>query len=43
MSNVRLTPKGERWLANVIGYGSATLIIIGFLAAWGFAGWLEAL
>lgn len=38
---MRLTAKGERWLANLIGYGSAVLIGITFLALWGFAGWLE--
>ena len=40
---MRLTDKGERWLANLIGYGSAVLIGIGFFAALGFAGWVEGL
>ena len=40
---MRLTDKGERWLLNVMGYGSAALIIIGFLALWGLAGWVEGL
>lgn len=40
---MRLTAKGERWLANLIGYGRAALIIVAFLAIWGFAGWLEGM
>lgn len=43
MSNVRLTPKGERWMLNLIGYGTATLIGVAFLTLIGFAGWIEGL
>jgi hypothetical protein len=40
---MRLTDKGERWMLNVIGYGRAALIVVGFLALLGLAGWLEGL
>ena len=40
---MRLTDKGERWMLAAMGYGKAALLIIGFLAAVGIAGWMEAL
>lgn len=40
---VRLTPKGERWLLNLIGYGKAAALITLLLALWGLAGWIEGL
>lgn len=40
---MRLTAKGERWLINVMGYGSAALIMAAVLALWGLAGWVEGL
>jgi hypothetical protein len=40
---MRLTAKGERWLINIMGYGSAALLIVTFFALWGLAGWVEGL
>ena len=40
---VTLTPKGERWLANLIGYGTAAGLITLFVALMGIAGWIEGL
>ena len=38
---MRLTDKGERWMLAAMGYGRAALIITGFLAIAGIAGWIE--
>lgn len=43
MSDIRLTEKGERWMLNLIGYGTATLLGLGFLTLLGLAGWIEGL
>lgn len=40
---MRLTTKGERWLANAIGYGTAFGLTLLVLALWGLAGWVEGL
>lgn len=40
---LRLTPKGERWLLNLMGYGTAAAFITLMLALWGLAGWIEGL
>lgn len=40
---MRLTDKGERWLINFMGYGSAVLIMAAVLVLWGLAGWVEGL
>ena len=42
-NSVTLTPKGERWMANLIGYGTAAAFITLMLALWGLAGWIEGL
>lgn len=41
--NVTLTPKGERWMLNLMGYGTAAAFITLMLALWGLAGWIEGL
>lgn len=43
MNGIRLTAKGERWMLNVIGYGTATLLSLAFLTVLGFCGWIEGL
>ena len=38
---LRLTNKGERWMLALIGYGTATVLFVGTLAAIGLAGWIQ--
>ena len=40
---MRLTPKGEQLLLNIIGYGIAAAISLSVLAALGVAGFIETL
>ena len=40
---MRLTDKGERWMLVAMGYGRAALLIVGFLAVLGIAGWIEGM
>jgi len=38
---MRLTDKGELWLARAISYTAATAVVFFLLALLGLAGWIE--